>query len=315
MNKTKLQLQNNSKKTITARRLRRDSHPASLREELVPIPSSLEKIVKKHLNSSYYSFTKGEGETVEFQCNNIATKRFFREFPRSSRRWVLNNHPLKVEGDRMMFQLASLAIQSLKTKDQGVYLCRIDYEPRQSKTVGVFSLIVESETITIFVKELTPLRIQCNSGPIGYLFPTATRQWENKGKIMKSNIPAKDSTNDIFPSAEKSYAGNWLCSVKHKETGRIWKTASYRVFVDKPPTFTQRCVTYVKKNPVLIASLILGIVAFFFVVISGLVKKAAKEKGYDMLAVDKFKDHYMETHGGKDKFKLHDSDSYSGNHV
>ncbi|XP_060069177.1 uncharacterized protein LOC132549278, partial [Ylistrum balloti] len=259
----------------------------------LPLAKNLNLMVDKALEKEHHSLTKSIGGFVALNCNTDVTKAIFKQYARASRQWVHNDNDLEIENDRMVYQLGILSIQALKTTDQGVYICRIEYEPKQFKSVVLFTLVVESNEPNTFVQETGVLVLQSNSAPIGYIFPTTTRTWWINDKMFRSNILASQQQDDRFEKADKSFEGVWTCIVSRQlndGTKRPWKTARYVVKLTPPPSKSEQLLTYCSEHPVTIVVCGLVFSGFLLVIFIGCVYRADQDKALAQTEMDSMKE-------------------------
>ncbi|XP_033745560.1 uncharacterized protein LOC117331073 [Pecten maximus] len=270
-------------------------HPRKAVAEL-PLTKNINRKVDKSLVEEFHSFIKPLGGSVQFDCSTRATRTIFRQYARASRQWVHNNNALNIENDRMLYQMGLLAIQNLKTTDQGIYICRIEYEPMQFKSVALFTLIVKSNEPDVRVQETSVLALQSFSAPLGYLYPSATRAWWVNDRIFSSKIPASQTNDDRFFNANKSFEGIWTCTVSHKTNDRptrTWKTARYVVKLTPPPSKLEKLLTYCSTHPVTTVMYFLVFAGFLLVVFIGCVYSADKVKMSAQTEMDSMKERLL----------------------
>ncbi|XP_069141981.1 uncharacterized protein [Argopecten irradians] len=262
----------NASKTERARDHRRYPRKAVAN---LPLERHLDYMVDKSLAEECHSITKPFGGFVEFDCDTKATKAIFKQYARASRQWIHNYNALEIESDRMVYQLGLLTIQNLKPSDQGVYICRIEYEPEQFKSVALFTLIVESSEPNIRVQETRPLNLQSHSAPLGYLFPSATRTWSVNGKVFRSKTPASQTNEDEFANANKTFEGVWTCTVSHKQKNtRTWKVARYVVKLMPPPSKSEVVLNSLFTHPITTVMVCLVFAGFLLVIFIACVYRA-----------------------------------------
>ncbi|OWF35063.1 uncharacterized protein LOC110443449 isoform X1 [Mizuhopecten yessoensis] len=277
-----------------------DRYPRQVVANL-PLAKNLNLKADRALEREHHSFTKPFGGYIALDCDTDVTKAIFKQYARASRQWVHNNNALEIENDRMVYQMGLLTIQGLKTSDQGVFICRIEYEPKQFKSVALFTLVVESNDL-MRVQETSVMTLQSNSASLGYIFPSATRAWWHIGNIVRSNISASQASDDRFLHANTSIAGYWTCIVSHQlkdGTKRTWKTARYVVHVTPPPSKLEQISTYCSMHPVTIVMCGLVIGGFILVLFVVCVSRVDKEKMQAEEEMDKMKERLLPGEQGR----------------
>lgn len=266
-------------------------------------------MVKSALEQEHHSFTRKYGGSIELDCDTATVRAIFRKYPRASRQWVHNNNALVIESDRMFYQMGVLTIQNLNAEDQGVFICRIEYEPKQFKSVALFSLVIETNEKAVSVQETQTLALQSNSAPIGYLFPSATRTWRRNGAFVRSNISASKSHSDQFHESKKDSGGIWTCTVSRKLHGasKEWKTARYQVKVMPPPTELEQAVSYSSNHPIIVIMVFLGISGFLLVVFIFCIYRADQDQMAAKVEMDKMKESLL----NKEENDEYDNDIYT----
>ena len=156
--------------------------------------------------------------------------------------------------------------QDLRTKDTGVYECRVEFGQNYNRvvTVAVFALYVTTDAPTLFPRETEPLTLDCHSQSLARLLHTldltlatdplfgcrppcdgsnitdrTTRQWwhnDTETELLPSHIPAADSSPETLAWSIRNMSGVWRCEVTHNVTSKRWTTSWYRVFVKDPPS-------------------------------------------------------------------------------
>lgn len=221
-------------------------------------------MVKKSLNTTHNAFIKEAGQGVEFECETRTTRSILRLFPRATYRWTLNDGPLTMEPERMVFRMGDLIIQGLKATDTGLYSCRLHYTERKVITVGVFSLYVNSQYQATRVIEGREIHLQCNSHLLGILYSGSVKNWYLNGELTSlKKIPAIRKYIDIIKKSSAQSQGNWTCVVHNPVSGNNWTTAYYNITLLPAPTGFAYIVDYAKHN---IKKSILITIGFFCVV-------------------------------------------------
>lgn len=234
------------------------------KKKKMKMPNTLYNSIKESLNTTHHAFIKEAGMGVEFECETIATRSVFRMFPRGTYRWTLNDGPLTMEPERMVFRMGNLVIQGLRTTDTGLYSCRLHYTEREIITVAVFSLYVKGEYDPIEVNEGRSIRLECNAYLLGILYPAAAKEWYHNGdKTALQDIPARNKHRDVIEDASPKREGNWTCVVYNPYTKKSWTTAFYNVKILPPLTVFELILEYVRNN---VKNSILIMVGFFSVV-------------------------------------------------
>ena len=188
--------------------------------------------------------------------------------------WALRINDLSVYSHRC---------QDLRTKDTGVYECRVEFGENYKRvvTVAVFALHVTTDVPTLFPRETEPLNLDCHSETLARLLHSldltlatdplfgckvcsdsdvkgarSTRQWfhnDTETSLLPLGIPATRPSPDTLTSSTRDMSGVWRCDVTHNATSRRWTTGWYRVFVKDPPSDLELFWRSALKQPWLVA--------------------------------------------------------------
>ena len=275
---------------------------STLADEQVSLDRNLSSKINQAMSSMVNSYNKSVGDTVEMDCENEYSLNIFEIYPKASRHWIHNNFGFRFKGERMMYRFGLLTIQNIHKDDQGVYLCRIEYKPKQVKTVAFFTLEVTSNNVDVRVQETMTLKLRCHSAALGYLFPNAYRDWFVNGKLIQPSGKSSDNktlahltSTDSFYNVSKNHQGNWQCIVTDPDNERQWTTSFYVVKVLDPPTKAERLVHMVMDNKIKSAFIFISMLAFCFVMCVGVLKKGKSMKENSEKEFDEFKTLFQET--------------------
>jgi Sec-independent protein translocase protein TatA len=206
---------------------------------------------------------KAVGDSMEISCDNKITKAITSQYKKSSARWLHNNQALTIEAQRMIYRFNNLIIQNLSPKDQGTYVCKMEYEKKQYKTVAVFTLVTHPG-IKRHVKESSKLKLKCPSLSMYHMINKGKRIWYHNGsRILLQPISVLNKSSEIFNNVSHSYAGNWTCKVPG--IGVMWDIITYEVIIDPAPLWYENSYIYVKENPKYSGLIALGAVAALLV--------------------------------------------------
>ncbi|KAK3104174.1 hypothetical protein FSP39_025042 [Pinctada imbricata] len=243
----------------------------------------------RSLNEQHHNFTRKLGGVVELQCETKTVQRILRIFPKASYRWIHNGSPLKMDASRMRYQMGELVMSNLIPTDTGVFVCQIEYEPGQVKTVAIFSLFVKaSKGFAIHVQQTKDVKLQCNSAALGNLFDGSKRSWKHNNKVVTKAIHAWNRSEEVFRNAHQNVTGNWTCIVHQPITARYWTTAYYTVILDPPPTAMENAMSFFKKYIIYFIAFCAGIVCFVVVILVALARhfeKLKKQNEEEMLMI------------------------------
>lgn len=249
----------------------------------VKIKQQVDKTLKKH----FFNFKRKEGDVMRLDCDNIAARNILRKYPKAGFRFIHNSMPMKIETGRMMFRLGILSIQSLASTDQGVYMCEIEYEPKQVTTVALYSVLVTDGDSEIAVKETNTLSIKCNSVSIARLFKGSIRVWlDENGKERSEHIDASLPKPDLFTNVKKSTAGRWICHVKDKASKRVWQTTSYKVIVEPPPTRYEKYYDTIMADKFKYGCIFSGVGGLIFVMCFSFIYQTDKARSSDSSRIE-----------------------------
>lgn len=233
------------------------------------LSKSIHNMIKTSLNTTHNAFIKEAGTGVEFECETTATRNIFKMFPRATYRWTLNDGPLTMEPERMVFRMGDLVIQGLKATDTGLYSCRLHYTERKVLTVGVYSLYVRADYGATLVTQGREIHLQCHAHLLGVLYPGSVKSWFQNEKITSLHeISAKRKQSDVIKKASAKLEGNWTCIVYNPFNEKKWTTAFYNVKVLPSPKGVALIWDYVKHNVKKTILMLCGFFCFVMVISS-----------------------------------------------
>lgn len=243
----------------------------------------LRKKLKKSDNSSVETsevrFVKNVEEILEISCNNPISRELAQQYKRSSVRWLLNGYALAIELERMTYQFNTLQIQNLVPKDQGIYTCQMEYEPKQFQTVALYTLATKPGK-EMHVKESRSLIMDCPSHTLHHMVDDGDKVWTFNGKDVTVPEPFLNNTGGkTFENAIKNMTGNWSCIVRDSD-GIEWILFNYFVIIDPPPSLFEDVYFFAIDNPRLSITIgILGVFAVLVLAVTGMyfVEKSQKK--------------------------------------
>ncbi|KAK0041547.1 hypothetical protein Bpfe_029028 [Biomphalaria pfeifferi] len=201
--------------------------------------------IDKYLENSWENLHRLVGQTVRLVCHHPITVAVTMELPGSHLVWLINGSPLIMDPSRVFYYKGNIDITDLSPSDTGVYECIVRWTSGNildNVTVGVYSLQVSTLSATRYIFEYEPLKLVCNSGSLGRLFPAATRQWffNETAFTLLPSLLADNETVEVIHKIHKNQSGVWKCQVTHSRSGRVWDTAWLNVTVQDPPSFIAR---------------------------------------------------------------------------
>lgn len=253
----------------------------------IPLPKKMKKLIDKKMKS--YKKTKhgldsdGKNNTdirferdvegmIEITCDNEISRVIAKQYKRSAVRWLINGFALTIQLERMTYQFNILRIQNLVPEDQGIYTCQMEYEPKEFKTVALYTLVTNPGK-EIQVMESRPLTLDCPSHTLHHMVYAGDKVWVLNGDDFTNPEPYQNQSSITFEEASKNLTGNWSCVVR--DTNDIeWKLFNYVVIVNPPPSLYEEVYFFAIDNPktsigfglfVLFIVLVIAVTGMYFV--------------------------------------------------
>lgn len=262
------------------------------------LSKSIHNMIKTSLNTTHNAFIKDAGAGVEFECETTATRSIFKMFPRATYRWTLNDGPLTMEPERMVFRMGDLVIQGLKATDTGLYSCRLHYTERKVLTVGVYSLYVRADYGATQVTDGRAIHLQCHAHLLGVLYSGSVKDWFLNGKVTSLHkISAKREHSDVIKKASAKWEGNWTCVVYNPFNEKNWTTAFYNIKVLPSPKGLALIFDYVKHNVKKTILMICGFFCFVMVISSIFIDMVEKKRKKQEKIASKIEHKLLENSG------------------
>lgn len=178
------------------------------------------------LETSHYNFEKKEGDSVHLPCNSDGIARIYSEYPKSLLMWTRNGDILTKAIDRIAVTPKGLIISKLTPKDNGVYVCSINYAPGVTKPLSVSAVTAVSLKPDVVIREGQKMILLCHGAQLGKIFKNLTQVW------VHNNIKAKDFGYDSpiernrynISTVTVNMTGKWVCEIKDNTNSRIWTT-------------------------------------------------------------------------------------------
>ncbi|XP_041349894.1 uncharacterized protein LOC121369107 isoform X2 [Gigantopelta aegis] len=243
----------------------------AFRDTMDEFPRRIQSKLNKLMASMYYSFVVNETDNVNLPCENHVTDLIRKDYSKSIFRWRHNEKPIELDPSRMVLYKGTLVIRNLQLYDTGVYTCQMEYKPGSRKTVGIYSVLVRTDEINMWVKETLDMTLTCNSHFLGQFYPNASREWFYNNVLFDARANKTNASSpapDVFHEVGISFNGTWVCRVMNEDPQRTWYPAVYNVMILPPPAFYELIVMYVLKNKARSFLLLVGFTFGGFIILA-----------------------------------------------
>ncbi|CAC5397168.1 unnamed protein product [Mytilus coruscus] len=255
----------------------------------IPLPKNLRKLIKKELkNATHVRYNRTVGGTMEITCENEISRQINKLYKKSKAKWLHNNGALRIIAGRMFYQFGILRIERLEPEDQGTYICQVEYEPEEFKTVALYTLVTDPG-IQVRVKESLNFNLHCPSQSLYHMVKHSNRSWIHNHNVTNYSTSIFNKSSANFYNANKDMAGNWTCVVFDPIKNVEFDLVTYQVHVDPPPSLFEILYQYFKDNPTICGAIGLPLLCIFLVFLVTVFYFVDKHKEENKKKLDMFK--------------------------
>lgn len=255
----------------------------------IPLPKNLRKLIKAELkNATHVRYNRTVGGTMEITCENEISRQINKFYKKSKAKWLHNNGAMKIIAGRMFFQFGILRIERLEPEDQGTYVCQVEYEPEEFKTVALYTLVTDPG-IQVRVKESLTFSFHCPSQSLYHMVKHTNRTWIHNNNVTEYSTSIFNKSSAHFYNANKEMAGNWTCVVFDPIKNVEFDLITYQVHVDPPPSTFEVLYQYFKENPTICGAIGLPLLCIFLVFLVTIFYFVDKQKEKNKEKLDMFK--------------------------